>query len=52
MPCVQQHSQPALDLSASGTWDKVKLTLKFADYQSDGFASDTQKIWLQLDFAL
>lgn len=41
-----------LDLSASGTWDKVKLTLKFADYQSDGFASDTQKIWLQLDFAL
>jgi hypothetical protein len=25
---------------------------KLADYQSDGFARDTRKLWLQLEWAL
>ena len=28
------------------------ITLKYADYAADGFASDTRKFWLQLDYIL
>jgi len=31
---------------------KLGLTAKYADYNSDGFAVDTRKIWLQLDYSL
>ncbi|WP_336957961.1 alginate export family protein [Sphingobium aquiterrae] len=30
----------------------VALLVKFADYQADRFATDTQKLWLQLDYTL
>ncbi len=37
-----------IDLSVAKTLnDKVKLLLKYADYQAEDFAADTQKIWLQ-----
>lgn len=29
---------------------KIKGLLKFADYRSDGFARDTRKLWLQLEW--
>ena len=39
-------------LVAAASIDKVKLTFKYADYNADGFATDTTKFWFQLDFAL
>ena len=41
-----------LDLAASAKWDSVRITLKFADYSADDFATDTSKFWIQFDFAL
>ncbi|MDF1681334.1 hypothetical protein [Ponticaulis sp.] len=41
-----------LDLVASARVGDVNVTLKFADYSSDGFATDTSKLWIQFDFAL
>lgn len=40
-----------LDMSVGAKWNKLGLTLKFADYKADTFATDTQKLWLQVDFA-
>ncbi|GAB5459848.1 MAG: alginate export family protein [Henriciella sp.] len=40
-----------LDLLVGAKWKKLGLTLKYADYQSDGFATDTQKLWLRVDYA-
>ena len=37
---------------ASAKIDKVNVTLKFADYNADGFGTDTSKLWIQFDFAL
>ena len=37
---------------ASAKIDKVNVTLKFADYNADGFGTDTSKLWFQFDFAL
>lgn len=31
---------------------RVALLAKYADYRADGFATDTRKIWLQLDYVL
>lgn len=39
-------------LVAAAKVEKVNLTFKFADYNADGFATDTTKFWFQLDFAL
>lgn len=36
---------------AKANIDKVGLLLKFADYSADTFAVDTQKFWVQLDYA-
>jgi hypothetical protein len=41
-----------LDLAASAQWDKIGITLKYADYSADDFATDTSKLWIQFDFAL
>ena len=41
-----------IDLAASAKWDSVRITLKFADYSADDFATDTSKFWIQFDFAL
>ena len=32
--------------------DKMSFTVKFADYQSDGFSADSSKLWLQLDWKM
>jgi len=31
---------------------QLAALIKFASYQADGFASDTRKLWLELDYAL
>lgn len=40
-----------LNLVATTKIDKVAVLLKFADYNSDDFAVDTQKVWVQLAYA-
>jgi len=40
-----------IDLVASAKVGKFKLTLKYADYSADAFATDTSKLWTQIDFA-
>lgn len=41
-----------IDLQLGGKWQKIGVTLKYADYNADGFSVDTQKVWLQFDFKL
>lgn len=40
-----------INLLATAKWKKLGLTLKYADYNADGFATDTQKLWFQVDYA-
>ncbi|MEM6627461.1 MAG: hypothetical protein AAF719_12215 [Pseudomonadota bacterium] len=40
-----------IDLLAAAKWKKLGFTLKYADYSSDGFATDTKKLWFQVDYA-
>jgi hypothetical protein len=40
-----------IDLLASGKLGKTTLSLRYADYRADRFATDTRKLWLQLDWA-
>lgn len=39
-----------VNLLATAKWKKLGLTLKYADYNADGLATDTQKLWFQIDF--
>lgn len=39
-----------INLLASAKWKKIGMTFKYADYSTQGFATDTNKVWLQLDF--
>ncbi|HWU74791.1 MAG TPA: alginate export family protein [Sphingomonas sp.] len=41
-----------IDLLASARLGKTSLSARYADYQADGFATDTRKFWLQLDWSL
>lgn len=38
-----------LNLLATAKWKTFGFTFKFADYDADEFAVDTQKVWLQTD---
>lgn len=40
-----------LDLLGSAKLGRYTFSARFADYQADGFATDTRKFWLQLDWA-
>ncbi|MEO1321390.1 MAG: hypothetical protein AAFV59_00130 [Pseudomonadota bacterium] len=40
-----------INLLATAKWEKLGLTLKYADYNADEFATDTQKLWFQIDYA-
>lgn len=40
-----------INLLAAAKWKKLGLTLKYADYNADEFATDTQKLWFQIDYA-
>lgn len=39
-----------VNLLATAKWEKLSFTLKYADYNADEFATDTQKLWFQIDF--
>lgn len=39
------------NLVAGARLKRVTLTAKYANYQANGFATDTRKFWLQLDYA-
>jgi hypothetical protein len=41
-----------VDLLASAKLGKTSLSARYADYQARGFATDTRKFWLQLDWSL
>lgn len=41
-----------IDLLASAKLGKTNLSARYADYQAAGFATDTRKFWLQLDWSL
>jgi hypothetical protein len=41
-----------LDLLASAKFGKTTASVRYADYRADGFATDTRKFWLQLDWTL
>lgn len=38
------------DILLQARWRKFAGMLKYADYQSDGFATDTQKFWIQIEY--
>ena len=40
------------DLQVLGRWHRVTGIVAFADYARDRFASDTRKLWLEIDYSL
>jgi hypothetical protein len=41
-----------VDLSAVAKVKRYTFTLKYADYQANGFATDTKKLWASIEWAL
>ena len=39
-----------LDLQLLAKFEKYVLTLKYADYNADSFATDTSKLWVSVDY--
>lgn len=40
------------DLLASTKWRRYTLSARFADYHASSFATDTRKIWLEVDYSI
>lgn len=49
---LTRHYGDELNLLASARFGKTTASVRFADYQADLFATDTQKFWLQLDWTI
>ena len=49
---LSQHEGNELDLLASAKFGKTLLSVRYADYKAKTFATDTRKVWLQLDWIL
>lgn len=47
-----RHYGDEIDLLASAKVGKTTLAVRFADYDADLFATDTQKFWLQMDWSI
>lgn len=45
------HFGEELDLQLVARTDKLALTLKYADYRADELLTDTDKLWLSVDYA-
>lgn len=45
------HHGDEIDLLATAKWRKVNVSVKYANYNADEFASDTRKIWLEVGYA-
>jgi hypothetical protein len=41
-----------IDLLAAATLGRTTASIRFADYRADRFATDTRKLWLQLDWII
>lgn len=41
-----------IDLLTSARWKRYAVSLRYADYHADRFATNTRKYWLQVDYAL
>lgn len=46
-----RHYGNEIDLLASARLGKTALSVRYADYDADLFATDTQKFWLQMDWS-
>lgn len=49
---LTRHYGDEMNLLASAKFGKTTASVRFADYQADLFATDTQKFWLQLDWTI
>lgn len=49
---VSRHYGNEVDLLASAKLRKTTISLRYADYRADTFATDTQKFWLQADWTI
>lgn len=49
---VSLHYGNEINAQIAAKWQRYTFTIKFADYSADKFATDTQKLWLQVEFAL
>lgn len=47
-----RHYGDEIDLVASARLRRTTVSLRYADYQADLFATDTRKFWLQLDWTV
>lgn len=47
-----RHYGNELDLLASGKIGRYTLSVRYAGYDADRFATDTRKLWLQVDWAI
>jgi hypothetical protein len=41
-----------VDLQLQGKWHHVTGLLKYADYEAHSFATDTRKVWMQVEYVL
>jgi hypothetical protein len=41
-----------INFQLQGRWNRYTFTLKYADYTASAFATDTKKVWFQIEFAL
>ena len=49
---LNRHYGDELNLLASARLGKTTASVRYADYRADGFATDTRKFWLQLDWTI
>ncbi|MEG3153169.1 hypothetical protein U1769_25080, partial [Sphingomonas sp. ZT3P38] len=49
---LTRHYGDEINLMASAKFGKTTASARFADYNADRFATDTQKYWLQLDWTI
>lgn len=47
-----RHYGNEIDLLASAKLGRTTASVRFADYRADRFATDTRKLWLELDWAI
>ncbi|HEX8486704.1 hypothetical protein [Sphingomonas sp.] len=47
-----RHYGNEIDLLATAKWRRTNVAVRYADYRADGFAADTTKLWLQLDWTI
>ncbi|HWI85884.1 MAG TPA: alginate export family protein [Sphingomonas sp.] len=49
---LSQHQGEEIDLLATAKFGRKAVSIRYADYNADRLATDTHKLWLQLDWIL